>query len=77
MRSSIPPCPGRIVPESFTLAPRLIKDSTRSPNCAATFNTADKTKIGNSDGLCRAKNPSFCSIRCAFNNAALICNPYW
>ena len=31
MRSSMPPCPGRIAPESFTPAPRLISDSTRSP----------------------------------------------
>src|SRR5205814_8791691 len=32
--SSIPPWPGRIVPESFTAAPRLISDSTRSPSWA-------------------------------------------
>ena len=32
MRSNMPPWPGRIAPESFTPAPRLISDSTRSPN---------------------------------------------
>jgi len=31
-RSSMPPWPGRMVPESLTPAPRLIRDSTRSPN---------------------------------------------
>src|SRR5271170_8453865 len=28
MRSSMPPWPGRMVPESFTPAPRLMRDST-------------------------------------------------
>ncbi len=39
MRSSMPPWPGSIAPESLTPAPRLIADSTRSPTWAATFNT--------------------------------------
>src|SRR5271156_1739300 len=43
MRSNTPPCPGSNVPESFTPAPRLIADSTRSPSCAATFRTAAST----------------------------------
>jgi len=30
-RSNIPPCPGRILPESLTSRVRLNKDSTRSP----------------------------------------------
>jgi hypothetical protein len=35
MRSSKPPWPDRIEPESLTPSPRFIRDSTRSPNCAA------------------------------------------
>ena len=41
MRSSIPPCPGRRLPESLTPAPRLISDSAKSPICAARLITAE------------------------------------
>src|SRR5205085_8188174 len=37
IRSRMPPCPGRMLPESFTPAPRLSIDSTKSPTCAETF----------------------------------------
>ncbi len=44
MRSSTPPWPGSSVPESFTLRPRFMVDSTRSPSCAATLmHTAKRT----------------------------------
>ena len=39
MRSRIPPWPGSMAPESFTPAPRLIADSTRSPTWAKRFKT--------------------------------------
>ena len=39
IRSRIPPCPGSIVPESFTPAPRFSADSSKSPTCAATLMT--------------------------------------
>ncbi len=32
MRSRMPPCPGSMVPESLTPAPRLTADSRRSPS---------------------------------------------
>src|SRR6266851_6640334 len=40
IRSSTPPCPGRILPESLIPALRLYADSRRSPTCPATFPTA-------------------------------------
>ena len=40
MRSSIPPCPGKIVPESLTPALRFQADSKRSPIWPATLPTA-------------------------------------
>ena len=33
-RSRIPPCPGRIVPESLRCVARLRADSKKSPSCA-------------------------------------------
>ena len=40
MRSRMPPCPGKSVPESFTSAERFNADSARSPICAAIFTIA-------------------------------------
>jgi hypothetical protein len=61
MRSSMPPWPGRIAPESFTPAPRLISDSTRSPSCAATFRMS-RTIIGPIAGCSSPNSPSRRSI---------------
>ena len=41
-RSSIPPCPGRMLPESFMPSWRFISDSTRSPHVPNTTTTTDK-----------------------------------
>ena len=38
-RSSIPPCPGRMLPESFMPSCRFISDSTRSPYVPNTTTT--------------------------------------
>ena len=40
IRSKIPPCPGKIVPVSFTPASRLKTEITRSPICALIPSTA-------------------------------------
>ncbi len=39
IRSSMPPCPGSMLPESFTWVVRLMSDSTRSPHVANTETT--------------------------------------
>lgn len=36
IRSNMPPCPGNMFPESFTLSVRLINDSHKSPHVANT-----------------------------------------
>src|SRR6202521_784300 len=72
MRSSMPPWPGRIVPESFTPAPRFMRDSTRSPNCAAMLTTADSRMMGHSGGCFKPHMPSGRSIKPARSRAELI-----
>ena len=44
MRSSMPPWPGSMVPESLTPAPRLMADSSRSPSWAAMLRTCGEQK---------------------------------
>ena len=52
-RSKIPPCPGIILPESFTPKLRLNNDSSKSPKIAAgTINSADT----NQNNWCEGSN---------------------
>ncbi|MNI96050.1 hypothetical protein D3C73_1544310 [compost metagenome] len=44
IRSSTPPCPGRIRPESLIPARRLIIDSNKSPKTELKTVTTDKIK---------------------------------
>ena len=45
IRSSMPPWPGNMLPESFTPSERLISDSTRSPHVPNTHTTAPNPSI--------------------------------
>src|SRR5262249_1749518 len=50
IRSKTPPCPGKSVPESFTPAPRLKADSTKSPDCAAMLTQNPKAAVSHQEG---------------------------
>ncbi len=55
-RSSMPPCPGRILPESLMPSRRLSSDSTKSPHVPIT--TTIKARPAQSRWLTRGVNVS-------------------